>query len=386
MNINEELLRIQYLVNYEKGRVISEQKTTTVTKQEVEGGTKTTETTSEPIKIPYSQDVTYDTGSNTLTPESYKSLTEGILTSINSNPESKKMLEDKNIKLTNISVMGSASNSWGNTTTGYDLENDRTTRSNGTPTDQGYNNNRNLANQRANILLPQIIKYLKNIGISVDNSVPKSTSSVVINTSGFTDNSTNRPPNLRPGQFISVNLTFNYIKVDIKETFEPRFDPKYIIQGSYLCNSKNGVGKLAGQNLVLPGRCINDKNQWQIPPFKSKNFGQICDLNITPPDEYGKYIAIYDIKYNTKLSTDYAKAGKVVDTKIFPQLRYNFHWEKGKITRISIEMNGKVTNQNIIGGTGMEVLKKYMDLPKYDGQGGYIKSPSGYEQYVTPYL
>jgi hypothetical protein len=369
MNIKEELLRIQYLVNYEKGKVISEQKTTTVTKQGVEGGTKTTETTTQSISIPYSQDVVYSTGSNTLTPESYKSFTEGILTSINSNPESKKMLEDKNIKLTNISVMGSASNSWGNKSTGYDLENDRTTKNPKTPNDNGYRNNLNLAKQRADIFLPQLTTYLKSIGVSVDDSVPKVTSSVVINTSGFTDNSPNRPANLRPGQFISVNLTFNYIKTDVKETFEPRFDPKYIVQGSYFCNSKNGAGQLSSN--VTPLRCKDGTGKFQ-----------------TPDKNYGNYIAIYEIKYNDILSTDLAKKKKQFSTEVYPAIRWNFYWEGGKIGRISLEINNKETNKNLEKNpAGLEQLKTYMNLPKYSPDtGSYSKGNNSFELLVSNYL
>jgi hypothetical protein len=371
MNIKEELLRIQYLVNYEKGKVISEQKTTTVTKQGVEGGTKTTETTTQSISIPYSQDVVYSTGSNTLTPESYKSFTEGILTSINSNPESKKMLEDKNIKLTNISVMGSASNSWGNKATGYDLENDRTTKNPKTPNDNGYRNNLNLAKQRADILLPQLTTYLKSIGVSVDDSVPKVTSSVVINTSGFTDNSPNRPANLRPGQFISVNLTFNYIKTDVKETVIPKkYDPKYIIQGSYFCNSKNGAGEFASN--VTPLRCKDSGGKFQTPDTKN----------------LGNYIAIYEIKYSQKLSTDLAKEKERFSTEVYPKIRWNFYWENGKINKISLEKNNKVFKENIKDSEGdLNELKKFMNLSKYSPDTGqYSKGNDSFESLVSNYL
>jgi hypothetical protein len=78
-----------------------------------------------------------------------------------------------------------------------------------------------------------------------------------------------------------VNLTFNYIKTDVKETFIPKkYDPKYIIQGSYFCNSKNGAGELASN--VTPLRCKNGDGKFQTPDTKN----------------LGNYIAIYEIKYN----------------------------------------------------------------------------------------
>jgi len=58
INILEELNRIKFLLCYETGKLISEQKQTTVSKEVTDAGTKTKKVTTEPIKIgPITQDI-----------------------------------------------------------------------------------------------------------------------------------------------------------------------------------------------------------------------------------------------------------------------------------------------------------------------------------------
>jgi hypothetical protein len=228
-----------------------------------------------------------------------------------------------------------------------------------------------LATQRANIFLPQLIEYIKSIGVVVDDKTSKSTSSIVVNTNGFNDDNPNRPQNINLGQFIVVNLTFNYIKTDVKETFIPKkYDPKYIIQGSYFCNSKNGAGELASN--VTPLRCKNGDGKFQTPDTKN----------------LGNYIAIYEIKYSQKLSTDLAKEKERFSTEVYPKIRWNFYWENGKINKISLEKNSKVFNENIKDNGGdLYELKKFMNLPKYSPDTGkYSKETNSYENLVSKYL
>lgn len=387
INILEELNRIKFLFDYRKGVVISEQeKTTTVTKEKTDSGIKTVETTKEGINIPYSQNVTFARGSNTLTPESYKSFTEAILNLINNNPETKKMLEEKNIQLTNISIVGAASNSWGGKKTGYDYENDRTTKVSQTPNDSGYVSNKNLAKQRAEIFSNGLIGFLKNQGIIVNENIPKEVSSVVINTGGFNDDNPNKPNNIKPGQYVSVNLQFNYVKITTKETFEPRFDPKYIIQGSYRCNGVAGNGRRANIDNVAPGRCVSKDNFWQIPIVNNKDFNIPYKSTMVEGSE--NFLAIYEIKFNENLSSDFQSKGQKFDSKLFPAMRWNFHWNKGYIERISVVQNGTLTSKNIISSQpGLEILKRYMNLPKYSpDQGETLPEGKGYEENVERYL
>jgi hypothetical protein len=384
INILEELNRIKFLFDYRKGVVISEQeKTTTVTKEKTDSGIKTVETTKEGINIPYSQNVTFARGSNTLTPESYKSFTEAILNLINNNPETKKMLEEKNIQLTNISIVGAASNSWGGKKTGYDYENDRTTKVSQTPNDSGYVSNKNLAKQRAEIFSNGLIDFLKNQGIIVNENTPKEVSSVVINTGGFNDDNPNKPNNIKPGQYVSVNLQFNYVKITTKETFEPRFDPKYIIQGSYKCNGLSGNNTYVNINRVALKRCANE--YWQIPVNGNENF----NIKYTGEKIMGgnDFLAIYEIKFNKMFSDDIAKKKIQIDTKIPPFIRWNFLWDKGKIVKITIG-NTPDGGENIINNNKlMNELKQYMNLPKYSPETKTYSNPkNSFENLIKKYL
>jgi len=385
INILEELNRIKFLLNYETGKLISEQVTKTVTKEKTDTGVKITEVTKEGIPIgPYTQNVNFPTGSNAVSPDTFKTFTDGIMNLINTNPETKKMLEEKNIQLTFIDVIGGASNTWGGNPTGYDMENDRKTAAKTTPTDSGYTSNKNLATQRAQIFLNNLIAFLSQQGITVNNEIPKKSSAYVINTGGFGDNDTRRDPKFLPGQFVSVNLKFNYVKTTTTERFEPRFDPKYIIQGSYNCAGISGNKTRAKIDSVVPNRCSKN-NTWQIPLSNNPNYTLPYDGKAVPGSE--SFLAIYEIKFNKMFSDDIAKKKIQIDTKIQPFIRWNFSWDKGKIVKITIG-NAPDVGENIITNNNlMNELKQYMNLPKYSPETKSYSSPkNSFEDLVKKYI
>lgn len=380
INILEELNRIKFLLSYETGKLISEQKQTTVSKEVTDAGTKTKKVTTEPIKIgPITQDIKLKSGESNVSTEDFKTFTDTIMGSINKNPETQKMLSEKNIQLTSIDVIGGASNKW-TKKTGYDLENDRKTPAATPPTDSEYKSNKKLAIKRANIFSNRLINFFTQQGIVVNKDIPKKATAYVINTGGFNDDDKDRNTSFNPGQFVSVTLSFNYVRTTTVETFEPRFDPKYIVQGSYNCNGIAGNGNKASISQVAPGRCESN-GFWQIPSLKGKPYQG------TEAAGGENSLAIYEIKYNQQLSTDLAKKKMQMNTSTYPAMRWNFIWREGFIEKISFEMNGAKSSDNIVGTAGMDVLKRFMNLPKYspDTQ-TYSQAPTLFEQSVQSFL
>jgi hypothetical protein len=339
--------------------------TTKVNVDKTEQGTTTTTTTTNSVVIPYTQNVSYDTGKNTISSDSYKSLTDGIFKAINANAEAKKMLDTKNIQLTKISVMGGSSNSWGKVKTGYDYENDRTTKSKTTPNDSGYQKNKKLATDRSNFLLPQIVEYIKNNGIVINDNIEKTVSSVVINTNGFTDSDPKRPSNLQLGQFVTIKLSFNYLKIESEKMFEPLDNPKYITTGSYFCNGKNGLGQ-----------------------SQSPKVTESCGGMKTKP-----VISIFDLKWLPKTLDDMISK-KIVDSSYkLPAIRYTFYWNNGKIETIKLSnFGGKhpkfVPSDNIKTDTNaMNDLKKYFNMGKYAAETGKkVEGTNSFDSLVGKYL
>jgi hypothetical protein len=333
-NINEQINRIKSLFTEERlfGNLVEESPSLEIIKNYNEKGNLIKES----VIIPYSQIATYNPGSSD--PSSFiKEFVENLIKKIDSTPEGKKMRESGQMVLLTGTFTGSASNSWGEVKTGYDIENDMKTKTKPSETEY-YTKNLNLALNRAKIFEQNLWTLLEKYKIKkLENVSVIKTTSVVVNTGGVNDNVRDQSKFPNPGQKITVNLEFEYEskigkpKTDtiLPETPEDIL-PNMILTGSYFCNGKNSQGKDA-----LSGTSVN---QCKELPQNLKD---------------GKHISAWEIKWNTNV---------VKNAYTVPLYRWNFYWDKnGKIT--------KIVGQQYNNDTKYPINKSFPpsnDIPKND--------------------
>ena len=300
-NINEEINRMKSLMGFKfednSHDVLSEQLSRLL---------------NESVTIPFSQIATYSAGDSN--PSDFiDQFVENLIKKIDGSPDGKKMRESGQMTLVKGKFMGSASNSWGKETTGYDRENDLKTIVKPKETEL-YNKNIALALDRAKkfeeALWPKLEKYkIKKI----EDVSKTSMSSVVVNTGGKNDNVRDQSKFPNAGQRITVELEFEYSSkivkpknlIDAATIDVPDLKKGQILTGSYFCNGKNSEGKTSVSTETYQNQCK--------------------DLPTNLKD--GKHISAWEIKWNPNVFKN---------PYTVPIYRWNFFWgSDGKISKIT---------------------------------------------------
>jgi len=386
LTISEELNRIKFLLNYEKGKVISEQTTTnpnTMGKYKT-GQSVTNKTTTETIKVAFTKKADYELNQS----DPSKFINEFIVEIFNKIKE--KNPDNKPLKLDSITITSGSSNVWGKKTH-YDVENDYVTpNQNPKPsTDSGYVNNVKLSNSRAqnfwNYLKSLISKRVEPPKIEILDSMTPTFKSLVVNTNGFDDAiNMKKNPTANPGQFVSLSMDFSYVKTTVEPVYENTFGYSPVSTSTYWCDGTDGAGNWR----PFTGGCATNKIL-QTP--KEVTGG----INDTPPKPYAvkrgankdnplhNFITRYQLLFNNQSAT------------------WEFKWGNGKIISIvkkdvsgSIGVDPITGNPQVVKGGGeiigneilMTELKNAMNFPKYEG--GEITDKSfrqSFDFYVQPY-
>jgi hypothetical protein len=360
-NINEQINRIKSLFTEERlfGNLVEESPSLEIIKNYNEKGNLIKES----VIIPYSQIATYNPGSSD--PSSFiKEFVENLIKKIDSTPEGKKMRESGQMVLLTGTFTGSASNSWGEVKTGYDIENDMKTKTKPSETEY-YTKNLNLALNRAIIFEQNLWTLLEKYKIKkIENVSVIKTTSVVVNTGGVNDNVRDVAKFPNPGQKITVNLEFEYESKIVKKTDtilpETPEDilPNMILTGSYFCNGKNSQGKPSNTDTYV--------EQCKELPQNLKD---------------GKHISSWEIKWNTNV---------IKNAYTVPVYRWNFYWDKnGKITKIvgqqynndtKYPINKEFPPSNDVPKNDSKMIR-LMGLNQNDKDGGTL-----YKNFIKPFI
>lgn len=387
VTISEELNRIKFLLNYKKGKVISEQTTTnpnTMGKYKT-GQSVTSKTTTETIKVAFTKKADYEVNKsdpskfiNSFITEIYNKIKE-------QNPDNKPL------KLDSITITAGSSNVWGKKTY-YDVENDYVTpNQNPKPsTDTGYDNNINLSNTRAqnfwNSLKSLILAKTELPKIEILDTMTPTFKSLVVNTNGVNDavNMKNNPT-ANPGQFVSLNMDFSYVKTTVEPVYENTFGYSPVTTSTYWCDGTDGAGNwrpftggCATNRVIQTPKNVTGGMNDKIPSSEASKRG----ANKNNP--LHNFITRYQLLFNNQKAT------------------WDFKWGGGKITSIvKKDVSGnigvdpitgkpqvtKVMGEIIGNSELMTELKNAMNFPKYEG--GKITDKSfrqSFDFYVQPYL
>ena len=296
------------------------------------------------VTIPYKQ--TYNLAAGKFDASSYiNEMLKGIMGAINSNPEAKKMLDNKSIKLIRASFQGGASNSWGGQDTGVDLELNNTK---ATPTETVlYQKNKDLAAQRAEACKTALLPLLEKSGIKLGASLPTNTfiASAVYNTGGKLD---------LAGQVITVRLTFSYLSVTDIITITD-IKPTFIAHGSYYTKD----GKSSRGTMFDPASLKTSTSA--LPP----------QLKAMP-----NRLAAFEVKWNP---------GVLKDPLKIPWYRWLFVYdEQGKIKQIIGKVYDTTLNANL-----RSIFKDNDNIPTNDPTLKYMMdlvSANYYNTYFKPFV
>jgi hypothetical protein len=393
-NINEELLRMKFLLDYRKGRVISEQNyKITTTSQKVQGGTKETERK----ELKFEKSFVANYAPNDDDPKGFiKTVYDTFVEEM-----SKQNPENKPLKVTYVRVDGTASNSWsGNKVsvggkqmptswTCYDLENDRVTKApanvvESQPNDSGYKSNKDLAQRRTNKFFEEFSNMIsKNNGITT-NTPNKYLISNVVNTGGVIDSARDQSKFPLPGQSMTLRMSFFFAEETVRFKFIPGSEMKPVATSTYWCDGTAGDGGDIGLQGVKQYCYKNNLPQWpkELPSNAGKN-----DKQPNTKDSFNtvEHNIIYMYQNVTANATWYFSwnGGKIVS--ITKDAKNNYGATSPTTGRLQIvKGSGQVLgNQEL-----MKELKDSMNFPKMktDGTESGDSYRQSYNLYVEPYL
>jgi hypothetical protein len=415
MNIINELNRMKYLFNYEKGKVISEQRTETVNKNtEIQGKNKIT-TENKTIKFNKTFTAEYATGSDD--PIKFiESAYNDIITEIK-----KQNPTNQPITLTSILVTGTASNSWGNKATSFDLSNDRKTYNKPTNPDSNYNKNADLSNRRSNTFLKQLQEKLISTTepkITISQNLKPEIKSYVVDTGGVNDpiaiTKTNPLTNEKylAGQTISVNL--NFVFSEQTQKIEPsenvtNFLKQYYRTSTYWCNGVDGTTNWNSDTSKQSSLSCFSRDENKKPIWKTPTTVETENKNIPPSDKKydninNNFITMFQVTSKPPIIPDKGPNKGSVKFSVIGTATWYFYWEGGKINKIvkkgdNFKMYNLEDEKYVESGGGevlgndklMSELKAALNIPKVGTDGkfspfnpdGYRKS---YDMFVEPYL
>jgi hypothetical protein len=423
MNINEELNRIKYLFGYEKGKVISEQRTETISTDVTTQGKNKISTTTKKINFEKVFTAEYATESSDPSLFIDKAYNDIIAEIKKQNPTNAPLM------LTNILVTGTASNRWAKQPTSFNLSNDRKNQTytpvpnTKTPNDAGYKSNLNLAKQRADKFSTDIQQRLVSTTepkITFSPSLKPETNSFVVDTKGLNDPEMKQKygNQYSPGQTISIKLNFEFVekseKVEVSGS-EINFIKQYYRTSTWWCNGVDGSAEFNdAANQQSAKSCftrVNGKPVWETPASVDANNKNQPPKEKNRDNIYNNFITMYQLLSKPPVikDTSIPDPKNPVKFSVIGGAKWFFYWKGGKISKITKEVGVsdvkyfKMYNPEtekyvetgggeVLGNEGlMAELKAALNIPKVGTNGkltpfnpdGYRKS---YDMFVAPYL
>lgn len=282
-----------------------------------------------------------------------------LVAKIDANAEAAKLRASANgIYCSFIRVASGASNSWGGKATGYNMENNMTTKV--TPSETVlYQKNLDLALNRAKVFETKVFEKLKPFKVFKDPTLTRVvTESYVVNTGGKNDK--DRDTSLYPntGQFINCQITLKskeeLTNLDYVNDYT-EITKDMVSTGSYFCDGTNSQGKEA----------TPDFYDAQCPPSTRNNKNKM---------------AAFEIKWNPNV---------LKNTYTVPLARWNFYWtsDGSKISKITRQQynNTKAIDKKFPPQSNVTkddaVLKYMMGI----SEGNTVTGGQRYSKYVAPY-
>lgn len=393
--ILEELNRIKYLFDYQKGVIISEQQTQDTKNEKTMGkyqvkGKVTPTTTSETIKVIFTKKADFEVGESDPSGFILSFVTEILNKLKEQNPDNKPL------KLDSIKITAGASNVWGKKTY-YDVENDYVTPNpNPKPkTDTGYDSNVTLSTTRAQnfwvSLKSAISGRTEPPMISISETIAPTFKTLVVNTNGVKDKiNMKNNPKANPGQFVSLDMNFSYTKETTTYKYDNSLGYGPVTTSTYWCDGSDGAGNYS----PFVKACYDSSGNPQTPSEKPADAGantvqlskQALDKGVKPGDVKHDFITKYILKF---------KGGEGT---------WTFGWKNQKIVSIyktstDIGKDPKTGLSQVKPGSQVEILshtkkddllkelETAMNFPKFSG--GEITKDTwrkSYDWYVKPYL